>query len=220
MALAHATYGGGGYQTDVSNQGASVGGGAGIPKFLLDLAKRRAIAQAKQDKLDLALKAEALKQTKKAGNVRDPRPTLRDTARANAETQAATDAARAASAQARALTERAPLRTSWIMGAGGHLTNDINKMTGAQRQVFLPQGAGFEGPSLSEMDAGRQAMSIADMARLESAGQGRTTAFGGAPTQYGLSLLDPGDEEAGFRRSLRMNIPSLFFGRRQDEREA
>lgn len=222
MALARATYGGGGYQTDVSNQGAAAGGGFGIPKVLLDIAKRRAISQAQKDKLALEMDKEALKQAKKAGNVRAPRPTLRDDARINAETQAATDAARAASAQARALTERAPMRTSWIMGAGGHPTIDIPKLTGAQRQVFLPQGSSFEGPSLADLDAGRRKISIEDMARLESAGAGRTSPFGGSPTQYGLSLLDPNDEEAGFRRSIRMNLPSMFFGLRgrQDEREA
>lgn len=48
--------------------------------------------------------------------------------------------------------QRAPMRWTNVMGARPFLTPDINRMTGAQRQMFLPQSAGFSGGSPSRME--------------------------------------------------------------------
>lgn len=163
MALASATYGGGGYRTDVSNQGAAGPGGSagGFPAFLMDLAKRRAQTQARKDQLDLEGQQTALYQARQAGRrprfVDRPRPTLQDNNRMMAENAAAIAEAQGRQAQARTLTERGPQRYIFGLGyAGGPNTTqfDISKMTGAQRQAYLPQAAGLSETPTAE-EAGR-----------------------------------------------------------------
>lgn len=52
---------------------------------------------------------------------------------------------RALRAQLRAISEPQPMRmTTFASGANNYWTPDTSAMTGAQRQVFLPQGSGFE----------------------------------------------------------------------------
>lgn len=54
-------------------------------------------------------------------------------------------------AQFQAISGRAPLKTSWI-GVTPALLPDANRMTGAQRKMFLPEQSTFQGPSLDEID--------------------------------------------------------------------
>lgn len=65
-------------------------------------------------------------------------------------------AAKAATARAEAMTGRAPMK--WVPGGpgstGGRYEMDDQAMTGAQRQMFLPQNAGFGGMMPSVPSAG------------------------------------------------------------------
>jgi hypothetical protein len=83
-------------------------------------------------------------------------------------------------AETQAATGRAPTRTSFIMGAGGHTTTDPLKMTGAQRARFLPnQSTMVGGPTRTEIsglasDQAFNAMLGLDRMRArESYGSGR-----------------------------------------------
>lgn len=88
-------------------------------------------------------------------------------------------------AQLRAVSGRAPLRTSYVAGQRVD-TPDENAMTGAQRQAFLPQGAsmGAFGPS------------GASLAPLEQRGGPRDEG-----SQFGYDYLSPVDQ-ARYRAAL------------------
>lgn len=219
MALARASYGGGGYQTDVSGMSAGYGGGAGNPdmSMMMELAKRRAAQQLEAGRLqNVALK--------KAVNAPAPRETLTPLQRANragAENAAGIDAAGAASAQARAVSGRMPTRTSFGLGYIAPNQMDTSKMTGAQRAVFLPQGSSFTGPALSDQDAARRQTGLEDMGRMQAEGRGLTDR-GGNPTAYGMQQAaegqQPGIGEQARAMQIRRQYPGAFqamFGQQQ-----
>jgi len=160
MALARATYGEGGYQTDVS--GASAGFGGAPPELagFMELARRRAqesmAQQRRRAELEDKLLKEQLRQAKQSGKA--PKLSLREKNTRDAQLAAQQAAAQAQSAQARALTDRAPTRTSFGLGYIAPNQLDVAKLTGAQRQVFLPGAAGLsEMPTPEESTRGARA---------------------------------------------------------------
>lgn len=74
---------------------------------------------------------------------------------------------RTAEAQSRAATQGPPMRRNWMPNdpMGGGYMPDVNAMSGAQRQAFLPQGSQFTGiPTSRDLFAGTRAQTAGQSA--------------------------------------------------------
>lgn len=178
MATALTRYPGSSVVTETSAPAYS-SGDDGLLDFFNEMARRRRSSQAKpKRKPALGARTVVVPRSgpgREGGNAGDL-----------AQTQILQAQAKKARAEADAFAGRAPTRTSSV-GGNVFQTTDPLKMTGAQRQAFLPGNSGMEAGGLSPNDALR-------LQRGSSFGPGNAIGghSGGFKTVYGSQRL--GDE--------------------------
>jgi hypothetical protein len=152
------TYGpaaGGGYQATVPGAGGfPLGGGYGDFDWLTDLARKSAQNKLRKQNLELKMMQRGYQNPAGLGQTDFGDEQLRG------------ELAATEMAKARALRSAAPMKWYGRGGWSSGLVEDPDVMSGIQRQIFLPQNAGFEGPSLSEMDEVGRNRSISDLQRM------------------------------------------------------
>ena len=221
MAYARATYPGGGSQTDVSGQGGIGYGGSpyGGGGWLEDLAKRRALQQ-------LAMGEEQLNQMRagsgpQLGAWDSPQGLANKSGRLGL--QMMQDQAAQSGAQTQAMMGPAPTRMMFGPNVIPGRTLDPMAMSGAQRQMFLPQGSQEIGGPVSDIERATYAQGrgqqradmagIQDVAGMMVGGQpgfaGSLGGGGGAPAGGGGSI-GGGAPAAGPSGSARWFQPGPF----------
>ncbi len=151
---------GGGYLATVPGSSAfdlgSGGWWGGDMGWIAEAARRSALNKLQKQNLELKMMDEAYRH--RPGNIPSYAERMAEQARAEQATSEIL--------KQRALRMAPPKK--WIGGPGmvPGVIEAPEDYTGLQRQIFLPQGAGFEGPSLYEMSEGGRNRSISDLQRM------------------------------------------------------
>jgi hypothetical protein len=165
-----ADYPGGGYRTRVGGSPGAAGTSGGIDDWLSAALRRKASQGLRAGNLENEFLEEQLDQARRAGRAaRAPRlaaassPLGIENQTRRFALQQARDAALQSGAQTRAMTGPAPTKMMFGAGVIPGRTLDPYSMSGAQRQMFLPQESAEIGGPISD---------IARAARAEEVGKG------------------------------------------------
>lgn len=167
MAYARATYPGGGFQTDVSGTSGIGFGGGGSPfgdmGWLMELARRRAMQQLDAgDIQNQMLSSQAEGQDWQRRRMMGPQLSGEYDPNRQGRIAAEREGLRAQQAQAQAMYQPAPTKMQWGFNMmPGRVMGDPHMMSGAQRQMFLPQASQevfLGGPNIGKKLADQQAV--------------------------------------------------------------
>jgi hypothetical protein len=158
-SLTYETPAGGGYQASIpgtSSLGLGGSGWGGEFDWIADLARRSALNKLAKQNLELKMMGRAYQQPGQLGTNPNMGP----------EGQLASMRRRAEMSKLQAEMGRAPTKMVNVGNSPAFETEDPYAMNAYQRQLFLPQGASFSGPSLAEMDEMGRDRSISDLQRM------------------------------------------------------